>query len=125
MGVIKLLFKKNNKETINKQKNLNFSFNKADKIKANKEIIKQNKNILGNMTLRNLLDCSLVREEKTDGETTVEKKSIEPSNADTIYIIRMFNIIFYLSCQLIIKLKCQLTCSHGRISYLYLLIFML
>ena len=77
------------------------------------------------MTLRNLLDCSLVREEKTDGETTVEKKSIEPSNADTIYIIRMFNIIFYLSCQLIIKLKCQLTCSHGRISYLYLLIFML
>jgi len=83
LGVIKLLFKKNNKETINKQKNLNFSFNKADKIKANKEIIKQNKNILGNMTLRNLLDCSLVREEKTDGETTIEKKSIEPSNAET------------------------------------------
>ena len=28
------------------------------------------------MTLRNLLDCSLVREEKTDGETTIEKKAL-------------------------------------------------
>ena len=28
------------------------------------------------MTLRNLLDCSLVREEKTDGETTIKKKAL-------------------------------------------------
>ena len=35
--------------------------------------MQQNKNILGNMALRNLLDCSLVRAEKTDGETTIEK----------------------------------------------------
>ena len=55
------------------------------------------------MTLRNLLDCSLVREEKTDGETTIKKKSIEPSNADTIYTIKMLNIIFYLSCQLLLN----------------------
>jgi len=56
----------------------------VDKIKANKEMIKQNKNILGNMTLRNFPDWSLASEENIDGKTTIVKKSIEPTNADTI-----------------------------------------
>ena len=56
-----------------------------------KEIINPNRNILGKIVLRNLLLLLLFNDAKTDGETTAEKKIIEPTKKDSKMLIR--NII--------------------------------
>ena len=48
-----------------------------------KEIINPNRNILGKIVLRNLLLLLLFNDAKTDGETTAEKKIIEPIKKDS------------------------------------------
>ena len=55
------------------------------------EIKNPNKNILGKIVLKNLLLPLLFNEAKTDGETTAEKKIIEPTKNDSMILVR--NII--------------------------------
>ena len=49
------------------------------KISDKTDIINPNKNILGKIILKNLLLALLLKTAKTDGDTTLIKKIIEPS----------------------------------------------
>jgi len=72
---------------------LNKSFDKIVSIKAIKEITNPNKNILGKIVLKNLLLPLLLSEANTDGETTAEKKIIDPiKNAINMLVIKMINV---------------------------------
>ena len=57
-----------------------------------KEIRNPNKNILGKIVLKNLLLPLLFNDANTDGDTTAEKKIIEPiKNAIKIFVIKTVN----------------------------------
>ena len=72
---------------------LNKSFDKIVSIKAIKEITNPNKNILGKIVLKNLLLPLLLSEVNTDGDTTAEKKIIDPiKNAINMLVIKMINV---------------------------------
>ena len=60
------------------------------------EIINPNKNILGKIVLKNLLLLLLFNDTKTDGETTAEKKIIEPIKKDSKMLVRnIINVIYF------------------------------
>ena len=72
---------------------LNKSSDKIVRIKAIKEITNPNKNILGKIVLKNLLLPLLLSEANTDGDTTAEKKIIDPiKNAINMLVIKMINV---------------------------------
>jgi len=57
-----------------------------------KEIINPNKNILGKIVLRNTLLPLLLNDAKTDGDTTTEKKIIDPAKkAIKILLTKIIN----------------------------------
>ncbi len=71
---------------------LNKSFDKIVRIKAIKEITNPNKNILGKIVLKNLLLSLLLSEANTVGDTTAEKKIIDPiKKAISMLVIKMIN----------------------------------
>tara|TARA_B100000575_G_C23080786_1_gene622693 strand:- start:1151 stop:1375 length:225 start_codon:yes stop_codon:yes gene_type:complete len=64
--------------------------------KAATEIINPNKNILGKIVLKNLLLLLLFNDAKTDGETTAEKKIIDPIKKDSKMLVRnIINVIYF------------------------------
>ena len=72
---------------------LNKSSDKIVRIKAIKEITNPNKNILGKIVLKNLLLPLLLSEANTEGDTTAEKKIIDPiKNAINMLVIKMINV---------------------------------
>ena len=74
---------------------LNKSLDKIVSIKAIKEITNPNKNILGKIVLKNLLLPLLLSEANTDGDTTAEKKIIDPiKNAINMLVIKIINSIY-------------------------------
>tara|TARA_B100001057_G_scaffold416775_1_gene435029 strand:- start:105 stop:380 length:276 start_codon:yes stop_codon:yes gene_type:complete len=72
---------------------LNKSSDKIVRIKAIKEITNPNKNILGKIVLKNLLLPLLLSEANTEGDTTAEKKIIDPiKNEINMLVIKMINV---------------------------------
>ena len=81
---------RNDKPIIINTIELNKLFDKIVRIKAIKEIINPNKNILGKIVLKNLLLPLLFNDAKTDGETTAEKNIIDPiKNDNKIFVIKI------------------------------------
>ena len=84
---------RNDKPIIINTIELNKLFDKIVRIKAIKEITNPNKNILGKIVLKNLLLPLLLSEANTDGDTTAEKKIIDPiKKAINMLVIKMINV---------------------------------
>ena len=63
------------------------------KIKDKIEIINPNKNIRGKIVRKNLLLPLLLSEANTDGDTTAEKKIMDPiKKAISMLVIKMINL---------------------------------
>ena len=84
---------RNDKPIIINTIELNKLFDKIVSIKAIKEITNPNKNILGKIVLKNLLLPLLLSEANTEGDTTAEKKIIDPiKKAINMLVIKMINV---------------------------------
>tara|TARA_B100000674_G_C37401872_1_gene716644 strand:+ start:362 stop:589 length:228 start_codon:yes stop_codon:yes gene_type:complete len=67
------------------------------KISDKTDIVNPNKNILGKIILKNLLLALLLKTAKTDGDTTVIKKIIEPSKiVIKKFIKKIINLFFII-----------------------------
>ena len=67
------------------------------KISDKTDIINPNKNILGKIILKNLLLALLLKTAKTDGDTTLIKKIIEPSKiVIKKFIKKIINLFFII-----------------------------
>ena len=84
---------RNDKPIIINTIELNRLFDKIVRIQAIKEITNPNKNILGKIVLKNLLLPLLLSEANTDGDTTAEKKIIDPiKKAISMLVIKIINV---------------------------------